>query len=130
MKIRSSFLFTLISLSFLFSGSVYSAPVAKSAIDTESVRVISPRYVATTESQPVEFFIGAYVAYGNPVLSIANLPPGATFDPASGYFQWTPPVGTAPAGQFLEVPLEVNVHSDQAPILSTTYTVTIVVYAK
>ena len=55
-----------------------------------------------TSGQPLEFFVSAADAENNPFsLSAANLPPGATFDPALRKFSWpTPAAGTYAAVRF------------------------------
>ena len=57
---------------------------------------------------------------GTPVLSVSNLPGGATFDPATGNFAWTP--GTTDAG-----PYEVTFIATDGEGLAGTMSVTITV---
>ncbi len=46
------------------------------------------------ENQNLSFTVTATDAESTPVLRVTGLPPGATFDPASGAFSWTPEPGS------------------------------------
>src|SRR5262249_24979038 len=49
-----------------------------------------------TEGNPISFTVGVVEPSGAPVLVTANgLPPGASFDPATQLFSWTPGYGQA-----------------------------------
>jgi uncharacterized protein (TIGR03437 family) len=56
--------------------------------------IIAPSQLAVSPATPVQFTVTGSDPNGLPVtLSASNLPAGATFDPGSGNFQWTPTPG-------------------------------------
>ena len=78
----------------LFSVSMVVATRAQASlllVPSGSLHVRVPRSVTTTPGSPVHFVATATDEQDQPLsLSVAGMPEGARFDPATGLYEWTP----------------------------------------
>jgi len=100
------------TLSFLITG---NSPPVLDPIGDKSVNVGTELAFQVTASDPD-------LPPNTLALSATNLPAGATFDPATGVFSWTPS-----ASQLGKYQVKFTVTDDGTPALSDTETITIVV---
>jgi len=68
-----------------------SASESLLVISAGSIHLRAPKTLIATPDSPVRFTVDAVDDQGLPVsVAVANQPKGATFDPASGLFEWIP----------------------------------------